>query len=480
MVVLLCGLGPMIANWVYKALLHPRPFWVHFFDPETIYFYEGGRILGGHSPFNVDSPGIPVYLLTSLLQLVTGHSPLDYPSFRLPAYALALLLNVLAAWLLSRTLLSRGDAILSIAALWTYFLAPQALERDVVWSAEILFFATGVLAIVAVFRLFQGVGSPIVAGLAIGLCIAMKFVFLAWVPALWVAILVSRETVFRRLALTSAGIAAGFVGGTAVAISRYPKMFGWLVQLATHSGQYGWGKAEAPRPTEVMANVARALLTSKAWLVWVAVGAGLALLSRKRPDKLPLVSFALSAFVFAYGMTMRTPDFRYLLPSGIAVLVLFVVAAREPWSNRAVPVCVVALGAVISWKGVRDDVRSHDLRMAVHADLRARIERDIASIAPPDPVVIYGWRMPQPSFSLRIMTRDTRQLAEIAGRYPREGHCDWTGNISLPPGASGWDVLVVGADLLNAYPRLGRVVAREDDYMIVVPVTSRTTPGMVN
>lgn len=47
------ALLPVVGLWVWKVFLRPRPFWVHYFDPDTSYFYEGLRILSGSSPLNI-------------------------------------------------------------------------------------------------------------------------------------------------------------------------------------------------------------------------------------------------------------------------------------------------------------------------------------------------------------------------------------------------------------------------------------------
>ena len=74
---------PLLADSIYRVVIHPRPFWMHFYDPETIYFYQSLRLLGGHAPLNVDHPGTPVQLLGAVIALFTGRSPLQFDAFRL-------------------------------------------------------------------------------------------------------------------------------------------------------------------------------------------------------------------------------------------------------------------------------------------------------------------------------------------------------------------------------------------------------------
>ena len=60
-----------------KLLLRPRPFWVHYYDPEVIYFIQGLHLLRGEVPTNIDHPGTPLQLLSALLGAITGPSLLD-------------------------------------------------------------------------------------------------------------------------------------------------------------------------------------------------------------------------------------------------------------------------------------------------------------------------------------------------------------------------------------------------------------------
>jgi hypothetical protein len=126
---------PIAVELFVKLAVYPRPFWVHDYDPEAIYFYQSLRILGGHAPLNVDHPGIPVQLLGALIALFTGRSPLQFDAFRLAAYIVSFALTAVAAVAVTRTLFRDASPWLAVAGVWTYFLAPMALERDLIFSA---------------------------------------------------------------------------------------------------------------------------------------------------------------------------------------------------------------------------------------------------------------------------------------------------------------------------------------------------------
>src|SRR5687768_16092781 len=67
--------APIVVVWVATVLVHPRPFWVHFYDPELAYLGSGLRLLAGEAPHHVDHPGAPVQLLSALILLATGKGP---------------------------------------------------------------------------------------------------------------------------------------------------------------------------------------------------------------------------------------------------------------------------------------------------------------------------------------------------------------------------------------------------------------------
>src|SRR5205814_2494173 len=129
---------PLLVNWTAKAVIDPRPFWVHYYDPETIYFYDGLRMAELHAPHAADNPGTPLQVMSAAISLVTGRTPFAIDAFRLAGYTLALLLTIATMALIVRF---NSSPCLTIALIWTYFLAPSAFERDVVWSPEILYFA---------------------------------------------------------------------------------------------------------------------------------------------------------------------------------------------------------------------------------------------------------------------------------------------------------------------------------------------------
>lgn len=455
------ALLPVVALWIWKTVLYPRPFWIHYFDPETSYFYEGLRIVSGQSPHNVDNPGTPVQLVSALISLFTGASPLTYSSFLVVAHAFGLVLSCGAAFLLMQTLLRAAPPAIAVAAIWTWFLSPQALEYQLVWSPEMFFFGLGSLALVAIAKSLSQPAHArrdAFAGAAIGVLIATKFVFVAWLAARWVAYLVARERTIVRTLISAGGAAGAFILTTAVAWPRYPAMGAWLARLALNSGLHGRGSRGLPQLSDVLDGYAQTILTSKAWMLWLIVVMVCGVRAYRRGAR-TLVVFAGTASLFVAMMAIRAPAFRYLMP--IALCAVLIVALSD-W--RPLVLCTVA-GLLLA-KSIARDVGDHRARVESVTSIRSCVERAL-----PAGVVVYSWRFSTPSFALRINATNDRQRNEIAGRFPREGHYnDWTGQLFLPPAARRWDALVIDEALLPGFPEpVGRTVARCEQFRVVLP-----------
>lgn len=457
----LLGVAPMAADLTYKALIHPRPFWVVFYDPETIYMYDAFRMVSGQPPLNADNPGAPVQLFTALIALFTDRSPFAIDAIRYSGYVIALLATIGAMWLLSATVFRNAGPWLTVAGLWTYWIAPKALAYDAVWSPEIFYFAFGALVLAALTR----VDRPWLVGLALGLCIATKFTFLAWGPAVVLALLVERHGRVRKAAIAIGATAIGFLVATLAQIPRYPKMFVWLWKLTTRSGQYGSGPHEAPSIGHAVAAYVSLAATAKASLLWILAVVVLLVVARRR--NMTLIVFGVVSAICTVVLAIRTPDFHYLLPMGLSIVAL-VAAAKDAPRKAAIAACVFC-GLVLT-KTVVDDIRTHDMMIAECRRIQQEVAAVVANSGIHDPVVVYGWRMPQPSFALRTIAFDSPgALAALGTRYPREGHYDDSlHRIYLPPGASHWDLLVIDPQFLKDVPGgVGPVVGEVPPFIIV-------------
>lgn len=429
------ALAPIFASWLLKSRVWPRPFWIFYYDPETIYFYSGLSLLRGRMPENVDNPGTPLQMISAAVAAVTGATPLRYEQFFAAAQIVGLLLGLVGALAIFYGVMNDAPPLARVAAVWAYLLAPAALERLDIWGPEILYLPIGACAL-ALFRLWLGspsAGKAMAAGAVVGFGIATKFTFLIWAPALVLAMLSARRV--RHAGLAAAGVGVGFLCGTVPVAREYGSMFRRLLYLS--------GAQHADQTWPVL------LATSTAWQAFLALMVLLAAWHFRRPQ-LPLAVFAVLLFAFGVLAGARNPNFRYLLPSAFAVVALFAIAAASPRFTVTAQVVVLAVTAVLFGRAIAGDVRAHREKTADGLALRS----EIASVLPNDAVTIYGWRAPVPSFALRVMTSDARDLSDVSRRYPREGHLSpWNGVVFLPTGACRWDYLVLQDEDLRRIPR---------------------------
>lgn len=442
---------PLIGIWLAKVVIWPRRFWIHFYDPETIYFYAGLDLLRGELPENVDNPGTPLQMLSAAIAAFSGATPARYEAFLSATHAVELLLLAGGAAIVFYGVFRDTATLARITGVWLYFTAPQALERMDVWSPEILYLPIGA-AMIAVFRGWMVRPShrrAAAIGILGGLGTAAKFVFLPWPAALVLTFLIGRR--FRDAAAAIAGTIVGFVLGTLPVASEYGSMFRRLLFLS------GTGHADQTWP--------QLLMTAKAWAICVAI-IGVVVLLCLRHSPPPLTVFCLLVVVLSIAVSARNPSFRYLLPTAVALAGLFASAAATERFTARWQLIVLACIALLFAKTAFDDVATHRRRIAEGEHLRARIEAAV----PREAVVVYGWRAPIPSFALRIMTRDERDLAEVSRLYPREGHVNpWTRQIHLPNGSATWHYAVVSAEDVEPLRAAGGTeVGRVDGFVVLI------------
>jgi hypothetical protein len=483
----LVGMSPTGIDWLYKVYIWQRPFWVFFYDPEAIYFNAGLELLRGQSPANVDNPGTPLQILSALVLGFIGRSPLDFDHFRYVMYAVTALLSFAAAFLLTRTLLRELPFVLQVVALWLFFLCPQALEYFCIVSPESLYFPFAALTLSAAWQWLRDPRprwALLFAG-ALGFSCGLKLTFLAWIPSalllLGLAPSVGGRQRIRFVGIGLAGIALGFLLATAIIIPRYPSMLGWLWGLASRSGEYGAGAAVAPDPRLILRHLGEAVASSKAWHIGLLASSLLLLPAWLRPkdsggEAASMVrafsAFAVTALLFSYVLAARHMALRYLLPTGMIGVLLFVLAVEShSWlCSWGVQIALLGLTGFLLSKAIATDLASHRTRIAAQLDLHDRIQCEIGRAADSEvpPVVVYGFRAPQPSFALRLLASDPGDLEIISRQFPREGHVDWHYRMNLIGVGSAWDLLVIDEQYLQRLDEpVGRIVARVEQFVIV-------------
>ena len=463
--------APIVVVWVATVLVHPRPYWVHFYDPELIYLGSGLRLLAAEAPHHFDNPGAPVQLLSALILLATGKGPEAVDRFRFLGYVVALSLCLAAAWMLFRTVLAGIPRLAGVAAIWGFFVTPQALQYLTVWSPEILFFPFGALLAAVAWRFFEKPDSKgaVAFGLSLGACLALKLTFLGWIPALVIAVLSDVRRALRVrlgwIAVAGAGIALGFILMTADLAPRYPEMLRWSQKLT--SGAYapsGWQEAGPPDLMSTASGLAR---SAKGWLLCllgaaVVAARGLVRSRALRPILVLCIVGTLATFVLA---VRHGGAGRYLLPAAPLLLLLLVLASTQ--LGRLAPAMAVVAAVLVS-KAIALELASHEGRILANERLRVEIDERLDSICQGEPRVLFGWRQPQPSFALRIMIQDPLFHARVSAMYPLEGYYErWRRRIFPPAAGPRWDIAVLSdEDAASFTDYLGEPAGSVDGYRL--------------
>jgi len=483
-------------DWIYKIVINPRPYWIFRYDPEMIYFYGGLNLLKGRLPGNVDNPGIPVHLLSAGLLYLTGYGPLEIDHFRMLGYIVAFILYIVVAFLLLRIVLRNLPAAIQIAGLWTYFMCPQALEYNNIWSPELFYFPVASLVLVAMWggdwHKFS-YGRIFTIGLMIGLCCSVKFLFLAFIPALLISLLfIPYINWIERLKLISfgtLGIIFGFIVATIAVAPLYYKMFSRLWSFASHKGVYGSGAFGIPDFKTITANLRSVLFSAKGWHLWIiaslsllGVGIWRVIKSKNRMPKriVFLTIFSITAFPISYVLAAKTPNMplRYILPTGVIGLLVFAAAMRlmPPHWLKKLQIPIIILACVLIFKHINVDINSHKRRIYEGLKMRHQIETTIEKLNndKTKATIIYSWRVPEPSLALRLGANE-KQLRVIEDKFPWEGHYNpWLRKIYLPYKSSCWNYLVIRKDQITEFPeQLGPALATIGEYRIYDSTRSR-------
>lgn len=440
------ALAPIVVEAVVKLLLRPRPFWVHYYDPEVIYFVQGLQLLRGQVPSNIDHPGTPLQVLSALLTAITGPSLLHFERFVAVAHVLMFVTHVAAVLLLLYTVLSDLPPIMQVVAIWTYLLAPHALERLDVWSPEGLYLPIGAVALAALWSWWRAARprSAFMAGVILGIGVATKLLLLAWAGAAVAAVLTTRRV--RDTIFLGAGLVVGFAAGTLPIASEWGRMISRLGILKTIDPQeQSWFVL---------------LSTAKGWLLWVLVVTILAVVGWRRL-RWPFAVFGVVTVALICFAIRGNPSFHYLLPWALGMTALFAAAAQNV-PQRVQWVLLLLCGTLLG-RAVWNDIAVHHRRIDEAEAIKAQITRMVG-----DGVTVYSWRISHPSFALLIMTDDPRDHAEVARRYPRDGVYTWKRTVLLPHGVRRWDYLVITPERLRSFPQpVGPVVGKAGPYAIV-------------
>jgi hypothetical protein len=476
------ALAPMLAVWIEKVILLPRPVAAAYADPEVYFFYDSLREALGSAPHNVDHPGTPVQLLGALVLRVTGATPLAIDAWRSVMYSIALLLNAVAVVILLQTILRDVPRAAAVAAIWTFWICPAAMRHVAIWSPEAVYFCVAALVLAAFHAYFMRPDAARAAwlGAAIGLCIGVKFVFLSWAIAAALVIAVMGARRVRDTALMLLATIAAFIIATIAAITRYKAMFHWLVALVSRSDWYG-----RPRPASgsVAADLVTALTHAKSWHAWMVVAFLLLLFVVRRGDAAMRAALLFGAFAVALnyimaakGIVPKEADsfgdirYRYVLPSAAAAMLVVAEACRAPWLRRWWPrLALLAVSGALVAKSALSEIRTHRALVAESAVETAAVKEAVRGVARENDIIVYEG-VDLPEYALRAHTYgEQRFLRMVEKRWPRVGYL-YDFETFLPEGATRWDLFVIRPQFLARSPaKDGVIVARTAKHLFIRP-----------
>jgi len=447
---------PLMLYWGYVYIISPWR-WYDCFDPEGIHYAAGLSILQGHAPGNVDNPATPLQSLSAILSSVSGYGVGDLERFRPLAYAFMIILRIAAAVLVTRTLFRDLPVAWQIALLWLPWLAPDYSFISRQWCPEALYFPMGMLAVVALnlaFHRFNRWPLMLLAGAAIGVMIGVKFIFVAWAAAALLALFLSqRPASAAKVSLSVAsGIVLGFVLATLPAASRYPRMFEWIMGLASKTGQYGSGPAGLLNVDTVTENLGEIFRHQTVWTGLVILVLTALIIRRPRSA---LSHFCILAILGSYALALKHFAPRYLAPTGLVLVLAAVELVRSldlkcaKWSG----VVAVAVIGLCLGKSLTFDMTVHQAYVAERRDSEVLLADFLARHGrTSDSVILYGWRAFVPAFSARFMSHsEGNQFGnEVDAAYPNEGVIvSWPDHLHYPTGKSMWDFIVVGYEFAD-------------------------------
>lgn len=373
-------------------------------DPESAYTMNGLVAAAGYGSLKFDHPGTTTTLLVELI--VRGWALVararDIVAFGLEHYdAITWAARASEALVLTGALLAGGlivgrttqSAIAAMLFQAGAFVHPDAFHYQMVLAPESLMAAIALFGMAIVIKAALSAHPPatslgIGSGAIFALGFSTKYLYL---PQALFAVCLLRS----RRALVAATItgAIGFIGFNLIFNpGTITRGFGWLVQIATHKGQYGEGEAGFIDFGTFWSNMRGIALSAPLVLGVYATAAGMTLAwcikSRSWRDP---VSLALGAavLIFAAHLVATSKHFalHYMLATwvqtgGVLVLVLVLLRRLVP----AVPSAALSLlaGGLCAVTGAVTliDARAAALQSSHSNEIGARLSKAVIAAGP--------------------------------------------------------------------------------------------------
>jgi hypothetical protein len=373
-------------------------------DPESAYTMNGLVAAAGYGSLKFDHPGTTTTLLVELI--VRGWALVaraeDIVAFGLKHYdAITLAARTCEALLLTGALLAGGlvigrttqSAIAAMLFQTGAFVHPDAFHFQMVLAPESLMAAIALFGMAIVIKAALDADPPptrlgVVSGMIFALGFSTKYLYL---PQALFAVCLLRN----RRAFVAAGItgAIGFIGFNLIFNpGTITRGFGWLVQIATHKGQYGEGEAGFIDFGTFWSNM-RGIAAEAPLVLGVyvaAAGTVLAWCVKSRSWRDPVnLTLAAAVLVYAAHLVATSKHFalHYMLVTWVqtgGVLVLVVVLLRR--LVPAVPSAALSLLAgslcVVTGAVTLIEARAAALQASALNAIGARLSKAVVAAGP--------------------------------------------------------------------------------------------------
>jgi hypothetical protein len=191
-----------------------------------------------------------------------------------------------------------------------------------------------------------------------------------------------------------------------------------------------------------------------------------------------LAVFAFTALIGSYALVIPKGNWdlqqaRYLLPTAIIAVLVYALAMQITPSNRLIKlkIPIIGLAALLMCTNIAMDINAHRKRIVEGYEIHQKIADTIKKLNPnkSQAIIIYSYRVPQPSHALRFWATEKKYLRIIETRFPYEGHYNpWRHKIFLPSFASSWDYLIIRSDHIAMFPeQIGPILATVGQYSII-------------
>jgi hypothetical protein len=439
----------LLGTWV-TMLAAKGPYWLGSnLDPDYVYLLNGLNILRGHVPAHVDHPGTPLQVFVALVIQIThwfaGKGDVVDDVVRRPELYLfavnGLLLVTLAGALVAAglaALRTTGSLVAGLAVQLLPGLDPVIVGHVICVKPEPLLAALAALVAALVLKRLQPgrlegrIPDSALFGILVGLAVATKVnaVPLAVLPLLLLTGCWSRA-LFAGVAVATLAI------GTLPAWPALNVFRKFITTIATHSGQYGSGKASVFDRAEY-ARGFHLLVSGRSGAVFVGVVVvgllvAIALTWKARRDGSAPVVATRRALLASIAMQVasllivaRHPSRHYMFPalvmSGLtAAVVLHGLSAIGPSAPRWSRWSALLVSALLVVAGIRLAAGLKEYRAWLKTQRAAQLEvvAELAS-AGEGQRVMHHYRSSSPAYALHFgdMYTDARWSSQIQALYP--------------------------------------------------------------